>query len=363
VALAPECNLHIAEASVRRMNALREATGTQHQIIAAACSIDHAKQVRAIYEQCGVRAREIYSEMDPDEQEAVLEALRQGRIDAIVQVQMLGEGFDHPRLSVAAVFRPFRSLSPYIQFVGRAMRVLHENERGHPDNQAFVVSHFGLNNDAHWEDFRELDEDDQEIFRRWLNNDEVHDPADDLGNGEPRRFDAGMQVSDEVISHFVMQPFLDPEDDRVLDKILEQKLPGNLTVGQIITREALREQLKGNLAKLEQNPSPITTSPQVRRRTTRPRVNERAKAVAARVLKDLKLTRPGRQIAKAVKSQRMRANYQAVLALMNNAINDELGIGRGKRNEPTADALEKVFARLDAIGDRVRASISKALGD
>ena len=26
-------------------------------------------------------------------------------------VQMLGEGFDHPKLSVAAIFRPFRSLA------------------------------------------------------------------------------------------------------------------------------------------------------------------------------------------------------------------------------------------------------------
>ena len=30
---------------------------------------------------------------------------------------MLGEGFDHPKLSVAAIFRPFRTLAPYIQFV------------------------------------------------------------------------------------------------------------------------------------------------------------------------------------------------------------------------------------------------------
>jgi DNA repair protein RadD len=29
-----------------------------------------------------------------------------------IQVQMLGEGFDHPKLSVAAIFRPFRSLAP-----------------------------------------------------------------------------------------------------------------------------------------------------------------------------------------------------------------------------------------------------------
>ena len=47
---------------------------------------------------------------------------------------MLGEGFDHPKLSVAAIFRPFRTLAPYIQFVGRIMRVVVQNDPTHPDN-------------------------------------------------------------------------------------------------------------------------------------------------------------------------------------------------------------------------------------
>ena len=128
VALSPECNRHIAEASIQRCNRLRAETGIQHQIIAAACSVDHARQVRAIYEECGYRAAEIHSDMDEDDREAVLERLPPGQIDCIVQVQMLGEGFDHPRLSVAAIFRPFRSLAPYIQFVGRVMRVVIQND-------------------------------------------------------------------------------------------------------------------------------------------------------------------------------------------------------------------------------------------
>ena len=61
--------------------------------------------------------------MTEDQQARLLRDLREGLLDVIVQVQMLGEGFDHPPLSVAAIFRPYRSLSPYIQFVGRVMRV------------------------------------------------------------------------------------------------------------------------------------------------------------------------------------------------------------------------------------------------
>ena len=49
---------------------------------------------------------------------------------------MLGEGFDHPKLSVAAIFRPFRTLAPYIQFVGRIMRVVVQNDAMHPGQAA-----------------------------------------------------------------------------------------------------------------------------------------------------------------------------------------------------------------------------------
>lgn len=61
---------------------------------------------------CPACAAEIHSDMNEDENEAVLDRLQSGQLYCIVQVQMLGEGFDHPRLSVAAVFRPFRSLAP-----------------------------------------------------------------------------------------------------------------------------------------------------------------------------------------------------------------------------------------------------------
>ncbi len=100
VALAPECNRHIVQASIRRCLMMREQTGFHHQVVASACSIDHAKQVRSLYEQNGFLAAEIHNDMREEEREVVLNALRNDRLDCIVQVQMLGEGFDHPdRLS------------------------------------------------------------------------------------------------------------------------------------------------------------------------------------------------------------------------------------------------------------------------
>jgi DNA repair protein RadD len=362
VALSPECNRHIAEASIQRCEALRAATGIQHQIIAAACSVDHARQVRAIYEECGYRAAEIHSDMDEDEQEQVIERLRLGQLDCIVQVQMLGEGFDHPRLSVAAIFRPFRSLAPYIQFVGRVMRVVVQNTPDHPDNQGFIISHIGLNNDARWVEFRELDLDDQELLRRWMNGEPVDD--EDSGETEPRarRFDQGLLVDDEIISHFIDHAYLDPEDDRILDELLSRPVAPGLTLGDFVSRDQLRGKLREQHQALGvEAPKAIPVSPQRRRRTARSRLAERTNSVVARILQDLQISRAGRDVAKAIPRGAMAANVQAVTALLQQAVNDSIGIGAGQRGNITADQTQLALERLDDLGDQVRDRIKQAM--
>ncbi len=364
VALAPECNRHIVEASILRCRRMRERTGLKHQIIAAACSVDHARQVRSLYEECGFEARELHSQMEEDEQEAVLADLRQGRLDCIVQVQMLGEGFDHPPLSVAAIFRPFRSLSPYIQFVGRVMRVVHENSPGHADNQAYIISHVGLNNDERWDDFRELDLEDQLAFQGWLAG-EDEDEGEGEGNGQPRRFDAGMLVDGEIVSHFIDQAFLDPEDDRVLDQLLEKEIAPGLPLKRVLTRDALRAQLREHLHSQhpqDEKPEEVPVTPQRRRQTTRKRLDERGKSVAARILRDLKLSPAGRDLARAVSKARGLANRQALFKLVAVEIDEALRIGSKERNKPTGDELVAVFDRLDALGDGLKDRLRAALG-
>ena len=116
VAMSPECNRHIVDASLDKLERLRQ-SGTNHQLIAVTMSVKHAKAVSSLYAERGYEAAEIYSQMSPDKQAGVIQRLKAGLLDCIMQVQMIGEGFDHPHLSVAAIFRPLRSLSPYVQFV------------------------------------------------------------------------------------------------------------------------------------------------------------------------------------------------------------------------------------------------------
>ena len=104
VALALPCNQHIVDSSLEKLEELRQ-SGTRHQLIAVACSINHARGIRSLYQERGYTADVIHSKQRDDQQAAILNTLYNGTLDCIVQVQMLGEGFDHPKLSVAAIFR------------------------------------------------------------------------------------------------------------------------------------------------------------------------------------------------------------------------------------------------------------------
>ena len=364
VALSEECNRHIVDASIKKLEAARK-TGTQHQIIAVACSIDHARQVASLYTERGLRAMEIYSEMDEDEQQEVLRKLEQGRLDCIVQVKMLGEGFDHPPLSVAALFRPFRSLSPYIQFVGRIMRVVKEGAPEDPDNQGYVVSHVGLSNDEHWEDFKELDLADQQLFHKWLTEQESDDaPAEADGTGTPRRFENPMQVSNEILGQYITSAFLDLRDDRVVDEILNRQVAAGFTFAQIsgLTRGTLREKLKSMMPERSaETPDEIPVQPQKRRQYYRKRLAQRTNSVVARILKDLSLAPVGREVGRAIKKVAGSDNRQAVTELLSRAVNEFLGIKSKQRNKIKLEQAEEAFNNLDAIADRVRDTIRESM--
>jgi DNA repair protein RadD len=358
VALAPECNRHIVEASIRRCMMMREQNGFHHQIIAAACSVDHSRQVRALYETFGFRAAEIHSDMAEEERELVLNALRDNRLDCIVQVQMLGEGFDHPRLSVAAIFRPFRSLSAYIQFIGRIMRVNHETDPQHPDNEGFIVSHVGLNNDARWKDFREIELADQQMFHELLAsmNSGPEFPTrtgGGAGNGTSRRFDTGMTVVDEIVSHFITHSFLDPKDDRVLETILNQPIPGTpLKMRDLTDPQTLREKLLRAHEQLpQQQPEEFIAQPQDERVAVQKRLAERTRSVANRLLSDLGLPRAGRNLGKILQDVRGKANHEALIILMNIEVNEYMAIPEGRRKEAPAEKLQEAYDHLDTIGD------------
>jgi len=363
VALAPESNTSIVDHSIQRLRHLR-AGGLPHQLIAVACSVDHARQVRGLYQERGINTREIHSGQSPDERENILRDLRNGTLDAIVQVQMLGEGFDHPRLSVAAIFRPFRSLSPYIQFVGRAMRVNVQNAPGHADNQGIIVSHVGLNIDRHWDDFKAIDRDDQDLVHGWLQAGEQppEEGEDGDGGGRRRRLRPDMVVTQEVIDRFLSDPYLDPADDTLIDNAMNVLREQGLDLDALgLTREELQRRfMQARARRTPEAPERVPVQPQAHRQMLRERLNEQTKSAANRICEALGERAAGRRIA-ALGGTGATNNLAAVIVLMNRAVNAHLAIESNDRRDQNTEALEGALAVLDDSADRVEADLRERL--
>jgi superfamily II DNA or RNA helicase len=159
----------IAEASIRKLRDLRATTGeTRLKIIASALNMEHCIQVVAKYRELGLRADYVHSLASTRANDRVYASLDNHELDVIVQVRKLGEGFDHPFLSVAAVFSIFSNLGPFMQFVGRIMRVIPDVDPFSAVNEGVVVFHVGGNITGVWTDFQQFAEADQDFFAQLI---------------------------------------------------------------------------------------------------------------------------------------------------------------------------------------------------
>lgn len=156
VALSRESNEKIVDVSIEHLNEKKELTGNPHKIIAVACSIDHAEDIKQLYEEKGYKASIVHSNLEKEEQAKELKKINNHEVDVVINVAMLGEGYDHKFLSIAAIFRPFKTLLPYAQFIGRTLRAI-ESEDGtftEEDNTAVLVHHKELGLEPLWEYYK-----------------------------------------------------------------------------------------------------------------------------------------------------------------------------------------------------------------
>jgi hypothetical protein len=183
------------------------------------------------------------------------------------------------------------------------------------------------------------------------------------GVGMSRRFDTGMSVVDEIVSHFITDSFLDPKDDRVLETILNQPIPGTpLKMRDLTDPQTLRDKLLQAQAQLsQQEPEEFVAQPQDERVALQKRLAERGKSVGNRLLTDLGLGRAARGLGKISQDVRGMPNHKAIIILMNIAVNEHMGIPEGRRKEASAEKLKDAFDHLDAIGDGLVQKIRAAL--
>jgi superfamily II DNA or RNA helicase len=128
------------------------------RVLFAALGQRHAEQVARIANDHGIPCATLHHSMS----DASIAATRarfeaeSGNLQGIVQLKMLGQGYDLPAITVVVPMRPYGSFGEFYQFLGRGIRIIHHpaltgrDERQHLD----VVYHGELGLDDHLETLR-----------------------------------------------------------------------------------------------------------------------------------------------------------------------------------------------------------------
>lgn len=322
----------IVDASIRELQRLRDASGDQRiKIIAAALNFEHCAQIVQAYRARGLRADFVHSREDTAANRKVIDRLEAHQLDVIVQVTKLGEGFDHPFLSVAAVFKIFANLSPFVQFVGRIMRVIKQTAPDDALNRGVVVFHAGSNVASRWEDFQQYSEADREYFDQLLPLEgldfdnagelEVEPRVDGLADGVEIRSQSGLSLEEiPLIS-----------DDAEAMAALRLLLERGYSTDQVT--QALREL----------DPVPVTKQRQ--RQSARLGLEQRVQNAAAQLLAQRKITHDGRQLDR----QRLgRTNFVVAKSAIDKAIKRARGKDRADLDRHDLDWIDANFDALVA---------------
>jgi len=85
-------------------------------------NVRHAEDTAAHFRQAGYRAVAISGETATDERTGALERLRAGDLDVVVNCQLWVAGVDCPAIGCVILLAPTKSLTKYLQSVGRGLR-------------------------------------------------------------------------------------------------------------------------------------------------------------------------------------------------------------------------------------------------
>jgi len=93
-----------------------------HKSIVFAVSINHSKSLAARFISRGVKAVHLDSHTKYEIRESILKDFKNGVISVICNVGIITEGFDCPDTEIVQLVRPTKSITLYLQQVGRVMR-------------------------------------------------------------------------------------------------------------------------------------------------------------------------------------------------------------------------------------------------
>jgi len=90
--------------------------------IVFASGVEHAEHIAREFFNSGITAAALHGGMPVQKREAIIGDWRKGYIKVVVNCMICTEGFDFPELECCVLARPTKSISLYLQMIGRIMR-------------------------------------------------------------------------------------------------------------------------------------------------------------------------------------------------------------------------------------------------
>lgn len=123
------------------------------RVLFAAMGQAHAEQIARIAEEHGIPCATLHHSMSASAIASIRRRFESaaGDLQGIVQLRMLGQGYDFPPITVVVPIRPYGSFGEFYQFIGRGVRVLHHPDLAADQQYLDVVCHAELGLEAHLE--------------------------------------------------------------------------------------------------------------------------------------------------------------------------------------------------------------------
>ncbi len=142
---------HLARAAKRALNEQSSVIAPiRPRVLFAALGETHAHQIARVAGECGIKCGVLHHSMPEGRVRQTLERFESeaGDLQGIVQLKMLGQGYDFPPICVVVPIRSYGSFGEFYQFIGRGVRVL-RGVSSPADQLLDIIYHGELSVDEH----------------------------------------------------------------------------------------------------------------------------------------------------------------------------------------------------------------------
>lgn len=146
----------------------------------------HAAKIAELYSSHGVKAMAIDCDTPRDVRQEMIAAFKNGEISVLVNVDIFTEGFDCPDVNFIQLARPTKSLSLYLQQVGRGLRIVEGKEKTIILDNVGLYNYFGL----------------PDANRKWQYHFEGHEDVEHISRSSQDRDSLGMAEFEFAESKF-----------------------------------------------------------------------------------------------------------------------------------------------------------------